>query len=43
MDSRIARIEVRLDGIQRAILQIGFGGIATMVIGFLGVITAHRL
>jgi hypothetical protein len=41
MDDRFERIEVRLEGIQRTMLQFGVGGIATMAIGFLGLILAH--
>jgi hypothetical protein len=41
MDSGLERIEARFDALQRTLLQIGGGVIATLIAGFFGVIIAQ--
>ncbi len=39
--TRFERVESRIDDLHRTMLQLGVGGIATLAIGFLGLILTH--
>ncbi len=41
MNSRFERVENRIDDLHRTLLQLGGGAIATLVVGFLGVIVTQ--
>lgn len=41
MNSRFERVESRIDDLHRTLLQLGGGAIATLVVGFLGVIVTQ--
>lgn len=41
VDKRFERVESRIDDLHRTLLQLGGGAIATMVVGFLGVIVTQ--
>lgn len=41
VDARFERVESRIDDLHRTLLQLGGGAIATLVVGFLGVIVTQ--
>jgi hypothetical protein len=41
MNARFERVEGRIDDLQRTMLQLGGGAIATIVVGFVGVIATQ--